>query len=445
MRHALARRLAAFRFRASACAGAAFALLASAALALQSGILQGTLKGVDSESRRVTVTAGGADVELDVVESTRFMDGLGKPLGGGLNSPELKAGAPVMFKAVKQDGRSVLFGLRLAGPGVQARKAQLPPPKVDMSAVKPLPDMGPGDRYHGFEGGLYPGSLRDRPADHEAAGVALAARVQPLDADGDPDPDGKIVLMSVGMSNTNQAFSGFMRVARNDAEINPRVALVNGAMGGVVASLMSAEDGRMRPVGSLFRYWDELDATLKRAGVTRAQVQAVWIKQADAGPSQGFPAYAETLRDELAQIVQIIHRRFPNARLVYLSSRTYGGFARTRLNPEPYAYESGLSVKWLIERQLQGDLALNFDPSKGEARAPWLSWGPYLWANGPRPNADGYSYKETDFSPADGTHESPAGQDKIGKRLLDFFKSDPTTRPWFVVSKRRGNPGGGEG
>jgi dipeptidyl aminopeptidase/acylaminoacyl peptidase len=29
-------------------------------------------------------------------------------------------------------------------------------------------------------------------------------------------------------------------------------------------------------------------------------------------------------------------------------------------------------------------------------------------------------------------HESPAGQQKVGKLLLQFFKNDPTTKPWFV-------------
>ena len=31
-----------------------------------------------------------------------------------------------------------------------------------------------------------------------------------------------------------------------------------------------------------------------------------------------------------------------------------------------------------------------------------------------------------------GTHQSPSGQRKVGKLLLDFFKSDSTTRPWFL-------------
>jgi hypothetical protein len=119
-------------------------------------------------------------------------------------------------------------------------------------------------------------------------------------------------------------------------------------------------------------------------------------------------------------------------KLCYLSPRTYGGYAKTGLNPEPYAYESGFSVKWLIEQQLRGESAVNFDPARGPVKAPWLSWGAYLWANGTKPNADGLSYEITDFTENDGTHESPSGQRKVGAQLLNFFKADATTKPWFI-------------
>jgi hypothetical protein len=171
---------------------------------------------------------------------------------------------------------------------------------------------------------------------------------------------------------------------------------------------------------------------LKEAKLTREQVQIIWIKQADAGPNQGFPAYAKKLEDELANLVKIFPKRFPNAKLVYLSSRTYGGYATTALNPEPYAYESAFSVTWLIERQIKGEADLNFDPRKGGVKAPWLSWGPYLWANGSTKRADGFSYDREDFSPKDGTHHTGPGSDKIGRLMVRFFQSDTTTQPWFI-------------
>jgi hypothetical protein len=179
------------------------------------------------------------------------------------------------------------------------------------------------------------------------------------------------------------------------------------------------------------KYWTIVDERLKAARATREQVQVAWIKQADAGPTSGFPKYAETLRDELRQVVQQMHRRFPNLKLVYLSSRTYGGYATMPLNPEPYAYASGFSVKWLIEVQLKGEKALNFDPKKGEVKAAWLSWGPYLWANGKTKNQDGLFYEPDDFG-KDGTHPTPSGRAKVANQLLDFFKADATAKRWFL-------------
>jgi hypothetical protein len=188
--------------------------------------------------------------------------------------------------------------------------------------------------------------------------------------------------------------------------------------------------------GAGTKYWEVVDQRLKAAGATREQVQVAWIKQADAGPTQGFPKYAQTLRDELRQIVRMMHTRFPNLKLVYLSSRTYGGYARTQLNPEPYAFESGLSVKWLIEEQLKGTAELNFDPKKGEVKAPWLAWGPYIWASGTAKNPDGLLYEESDFG-GDGTHPSDSGRRKVAGQLLTFFKSDSTAKVWFVRRDER--------
>lgn len=388
----------------------------------QDGIRSGTIKSLDADKGIVTITADGKDLAFKVGDRTRIMDAGGQPVQQRLKDMAFKPGTPVMFKAGPGD---VLIGLKLGGMGRGGKGA--PPPKVDTSKLIPLMDLGTRE-YQGFKGGLYPDGKNERPAAHEAAGLKLAGQVQPLDAGGKPAKDGKIGLLAIGMSNTQQSFAGFMQAARTAGGINPRVVLVNGAQGGMTAFAIQDPDDKRTGT----RYWDTVDDRLKAAGVTRAQVQAVWIKQADAGPNQGFPKYAQTLQAELTKIVQVLAKRFPNLKLVYLSSRTYGGWAKTRLNPEPYAYESGFAVKWLIEQQLKGDAALNFDSSKGKITAPWLSWGPYLWANGTSKRSDGFSYEEADFRDNDRTHQSPSGQKKVGNLLLQFFKTDTTTKGWFV-------------
>src|SRR5262249_14002392 len=144
-------------------------------------------------------------------------------------------------------------------------------------------------QYQGYPGGLYPDGRNERPAAHETLGLALAKKVEPLDGDGKPAADGKIVLLSVGMSNTTQEFSAFRALARADDAGNPRLVIVDGAQGGMSAGrVVDPDDG-----GSGTRFWATVDQRLRAAGVTRAQVQVAWVKQADPGPTEGFPRYAK--------------------------------------------------------------------------------------------------------------------------------------------------------
>ena len=312
---------------------------------------------------------------------------------------------------------TLVIGLTLFAAASLAQKDSALGP-IDTSHLKPLTELGTG-KYQGFEGGLYPSGKNQRPPAHEQAGLALAKQVAAAHT--------KFVLLSVGMSNTTQEFSTFKRLADAEGDKNPKLVIVDGAQGGMTAyRIRNPEDN-----GSGTRFWTEVDQRLKRAGVTGEQVRVAWIKEADAGPTQGFPKYAQTLEAELRQIVQLMHRRFPNLKLAYLSSRIYAGDANTPLNPEPYAYESGFAVKWLIEDQLRGNPWLNYDPAKGAVNAPWLSWGPYLWANSTDKRADGLFYEKSDFA-GDGTHPSARGQRKVAELLLDLFKTDATAKPWFV-------------
>lgn len=384
------------------------------------------VKKVDADRRTIMLTVEGKDVELTANDRTQFRGTSGKTLAEQL--AEFKPDTDVMFMARKQDGKDVLVGLAVGGGGAGAPRAGGSGQRVspDTSSLKPLAELGK-DEYRGFTGGLYPDGKNTRPTTHEAAGLKIARQVQALDSTGKHDSQGRIVLLSIGMSNTSQSSQGFQQALADESGKNPQFAFVNGAQGGMTAAAIQDPNDNGRGT----QYWSTVDQRLEQAGVSREQVQAVWIKQADAGPTQGFPKYAQTLQAELTRIVQVLAERFPNCKLAYLSSRTYGGYATTSLNPEPYAYESGFSVKWLIEQQLKGDPALNYDPSKGAVKSPWLSWGPYLWANGTTKRADGFTWDEADV-PGDGTHQSPSGQRKVGRLMLDFFKSDSTSRDWFL-------------
>jgi hypothetical protein len=302
-----------------------------------------------------------------------------------------------------------------------------PPPPRDSTGLTPLTELGT-TTYKGEDGGLYGGGKNEPPAAHAEAARKQSAEILPRDADGKPAKDGKIGVLSVGMSNTTMEYSAFKRLAEGDPEMSPQVVLVDGAQGGKTAMVWARPEA---PV------WQEVEARLQRAGITPQQVQVVWLKQAEGGPGRlgEFPKHAQVLEKHLVGILNLLHQKFPNLRIAYLSSRIYAGLATTPLNPEPYAYEGAFAVRWVIRDQINGKPELNCDPARGEVKSPLVLWGPYLWADGVRPRkGDGLVWTKQDLSPRDGTHPAmPDGAKKVAKLLLNFFKTDPYAKRWFTV------------
>jgi hypothetical protein len=302
--------------------------------------------------------------------------------------------------------RTIVLVLLVALLGVPAASAREERVEANCAAtslgLSPLTDLG-GGRYHGYRGGLYANGKNVPPKTYARTGLARAKAVKPV--------DGKVVLLSIGMSNTTQEFSAFKRVADADPRKSPTLTIVDGAQGGQDAEIVKDPNAR---------FWTVVDQRLRAAEATSAQVQAVWLKEAIARESNPFPADAKRLKVDLAAIVRVLRARFPNLKLVYVSSRTYGGYASTALNPEPFAYDSGFAVKWLVADRIAGKL-----------KGPWVAWGPYLWTDGEKGRKDGLVWRCEDTR-ADGTHPSESGRQKVAQLLLRFFTTDATARPWFV-------------
>jgi hypothetical protein len=315
----------------------------------------------------------------------------------------------------------------------------------------PLTDLGSGT-YKGFVGGLYPHGSNTLPAAQAMAGINRAGRIRPLDRNGHPKPTGKIVLLSISMSNGSAEWCGTTTCASTSpsgqsfmiqAAANPTVnhqtlAIVNGARGGRVASAWTSPHS---PDYDIVR-----DQQLAAMGVTEKQVQVIWLKEADAGPTVSLPspsADAYTLERSLGAILRALKIRYPNVQQIFLSSRVYGGYdnivakgATVPLNPEPYAYEGGFSVKWVIQAQIRQmrNRGVVVDSRAGNLNydtvAPWVAWGPYLWADGSSPRSDGLVWQQSDFV-SDGTHPSSSGIAKVAHALLNVFLDSPETRCWF--------------
>jgi hypothetical protein len=319
---------------------------------------------------------------------------------------------------------------------------------VTSVGLTPLNQLGSGLYLGQFQGGLYPAGLNAPPAQHTAVGLDRAQAIVPRDQSGAPSANGRYVLLSIGMSNTTQEFCSqgstipcdpytFVGQASVDQRVDRRhLALANGAAGGQTASTWdSPSDPNYERIRT---------QVLLPQGLTEAQVQVAWVKVANAQPTISLPspaADAYALVTQTGNIVRALKVRYPNLQQVYLSSRIYAGYASSTLNPEPYAYESAFAVKWLVEAQINQMGGGPVDPLAGDLNyntvAPWLAWGPYLWADGLTPRNDGLTWACADFS-SDGTHPATSGRQKVGTLLLDFFLGSPFSQLWF----RSGLPAG---
>ena len=329
-----------------------------------------------------------------------------------------------------------------------------PPPKPVVvlpptDTVKiPLTDL---PSYFKFRGGLYPNGVNQPPLDHDSAVRAARNRIRALDVNGDESPFGKYVLISIGMSNTTQEWcsqtSGppcatwtFMGRAATDPTVNKNLlVIVNGAADGQDAPAWTSpaspnydriKTGRLAPLG-----------------LSENQVEIAWVKLDDAKASRSLPsdsADAYVYLSNLGQVLRTLRIRYPNLLIVFLSSRSYGGFASgigatTDLTAEPYAYEEGFSVKWAIESQINEMRGLPADPRAGSLNyakksAPVIVWGPYLWSDAATPRSDGFLLNRADFE-EDGMHPSQNGESKVGLALLEFFKNSSYAKCWFMANQ----------
>jgi len=165
------------------------------------------------------------------------------------------------------------------------RKAN--PPRASVGLI-PLIDLGTG-RYKGQEGGLYAGGTNVPPPQHLKAGEKLAASIKPI--------HDKIVLLSIGFSNPSIEFPAFQKRVAADPDINPHLVTVNGCVGSQAAHMIADPKAG---------YWTTVDQRLTDAGVTREQVQAVWLKEVNPG-SNAWETELKRLRDDEVNILQPGH------------------------------------------------------------------------------------------------------------------------------------------
>lgn len=344
------------------------------------------------------------------------------------------------------------------------------PPCVPNPTATPTPNTPLNDLGQGFysnppgnspaQGGLYPGGFNQRPVAYNNTGLAIATTdIYPRDINGNrDDQNGKIVMISIGMCNSSMEFGGTLSdtIPRDGFQCrvtgvvnpdtspspspppcsqtpcdllaanwkNPKLFVWDCAQGGMSAKEWARPSPTSNP-------WTQLDCRLAAAGLSKKQVQIVWLKEALAEPASygAWPQHVQRLKNYLEEIIDHLvdsNYGFGNVKMVFLSPRTRawninpeGGNAHS---PEPYAYETGFADQGLIRERIQ-------DPTR--SNWPWLSWGPYIWADGNKPRSDGLTWPAS-LLRQDCTHPLTTGVHTVADQLLAFFKTDPVATPWFL-------------
>jgi hypothetical protein len=188
--------------------------------------------------------------------------------------------------------------------------------------------------------------------------------------------------------------------------------------------------------------YERVKTDLTSNNYSEAQVQAIFLKNAnpypecdiarDPGCAQNEIADAYQAEKHLSNIMQYLrcctlnengistgNSRYPHLQQVFITGRTYGGYANgitlpllannaNCLNPEPFSYELAFAIQRVIVGQIDedasvtdpdpykngtvnnghGSVAYNGNPNQFGG-AIWFDWGPYLWADGTNANSDG--------------------------------------------------------
>ena len=297
----------------------------------------------------------------------------------------------------------------------------------DNTGKVPLIDLA-GGYYNGNAGGLYPDGTNTRPPDHLAKCINHVEQIQPLNFAGNPDEDGKVVMLGIGASNPMVEFQKFKELSEAFEPLNDNLEIVNACAGGIAIQKMYEITDT---------YWLGVDNVLEDAGLSPLQVQVIWVEQENTNAyDTAFTSATTALVNDFLRLLKVVKTKFPNAQICYVSARTYSGYADP-IDPElskgllyPRDYFNGWAIKRLIENVINavGD----YDAEGVDAQIPLVTWGTYNWTDGSTPRADGLFLDcEEDVSP-DGLHLSGPGEHKIGQYMFDYFKTDTTAKYWYL-------------
>ncbi len=320
--------------------------------------------------------------------------------------------------------------------------------RADGENEEPLCSRDLADEYDpkaSFDTGgrLYLSGFNFPTGAHELYGYDRAAEVLPRDSDGIVNMEtGLVGFAVVGMSMAHFTWGAYERDVFTSDERRHGLVMVDLAEGGFLLEKWIDPAGHATGYGQIWGADGFVGNRLEVQGVTAEQIQVIWlyhVLNGDEWPG-GFNDDQTTFRDALRILIdQELVPRFPNLKMVYLSTRELGFYAdEGHYLEEPRSYEIGYGVRALVDGYVQ-------DIDGGAYTGPYVGWGPYWWAKESQNEADprvcrdlsygdGFFYECNDFlecGKGGNVHPSTKGQAKLAVLLDDFFSGNAMAAQWY--------------
>ena len=248
--------------------------------------------------------------------------------------------------------------------------------------------------------------------------------------------------------------------------VGPRVVIWDGAMGGQLLNRWDPttqgyyahhNNCQWGETHNAECNYERVRQDLERNLFTEKQVQAVFLKSSNGDPTCdlkrtldncSLPGMLPDAYESQIYIGNILRylkcckldpygmpgtfARYPNLKQVFITSRTYGGYANGTdhgcLMPEPFAYEEGIAVQRSIVAQIDRTTTDYVGDVRYPEKTPWFDWGPYLWASGATLNSAGIRWcnGQPDPSPCNGEFDFRYGDLDAGYEQYWGDRTHPT-------------------
>ena len=281
-------------------------------------------------------------------------------------------------------------------------------------------DLSELKSYKGNALGLYKNNSNSPSINQKILAQRQLQLIKPLNNNGLPSTSGKIGFLYFGDPFTQGEFTSFEELIKDNNLVNQNLVLVDGADVDIDTTYW---------LKSQFA-WENLKKKVESKYITEKQIQIIWINLSNLESTGDTNSDNKKFADDLQKITETALIKYPNTRVIYLSSPRYMGYSTEPAYTEPISYESAFAVRELINRQENGEL--NFRENITSLQSDTvLLWGPYIWNNS-KVKDSAYSITRESLMSDGLIFTAPGRQDYI-LDLFIFWSENEFTQTWFGV------------